>query len=98
MNTRIQVEHPVTEMVTGIDIVKEQIKVAAGQKLYFEQKDAFNEGWAMECRINAEDPEKDFMPNPGKITGLFLPGGINVRVDTHIYQGYEIPPYYDSLI
>jgi acetyl-CoA carboxylase biotin carboxylase subunit len=98
MNTRIQVEHPVTEMVTGIDIVKEQIKVAAGQKLSFEQKDVVNEGWAMECRINAEDPDKDFMPSPGKITGLFLPGGINIRLDTHIYQGYEIPPYYDSLM
>jgi acetyl-CoA carboxylase biotin carboxylase subunit len=98
MNTRIQVEHPVTEMVTGIDIIKEQIKIASGQKLTFEQKDVINEGWAIECRVNAEDPDKDFMPNPGKITGLFLPGGINVRVDSHIYQGYEIPAYYDSLI
>lgn len=98
MNTRVQVEHPVTEMVTGVDIIKQQIHIAMGEKLAFEQDDIKNEGWAIECRINAEDPEKDFMPSPGKITGLFLPGGYGIRLDTHIYQGYEVPPYYDSLI
>ncbi|MBI1871356.1 MAG: acetyl-CoA carboxylase biotin carboxylase subunit [Chlamydiae bacterium] len=98
MNTRVQVEHPVTEMVTGIDIIKQQIKIAAGEKLPFEQKDIQNKGWAIECRINAEDPERDFMPSPGRITGLFLPGGLGVRVDTHVYHGYEIPPFYDSMI
>lgn len=98
MNTRVQVEHPVTEMVTGIDVIKEQIKIAAGEKINFEQKDIISRGWAIECRINAENPEKDFMPSPGKITHLFLPGGPGVRVDTHIYQGYEIPPFYDSMI
>jgi acetyl-CoA carboxylase biotin carboxylase subunit len=98
MNTRVQVEHPVTEMVTGIDIIKQQIRIAAGEKLPFEQKDIVNKGWAIECRVNAEDPERDFMPCPGKITGLYLPGGNNVRIDSHIYQSYVIPPYYDSLI
>lgn len=98
MNTRIQVEHPVTEMVTGVDLIKEQIRAAAGEKLSFSTDDIQIRHHAMECRINAEDPERNFMPSPGKITQLILPGGPGVRVDTHIYQGYTIPPYYDSLI
>jgi acetyl-CoA carboxylase, biotin carboxylase subunit len=98
MNTRIQVEHPVTEMITGIDIVKEQIKVAAGEKLSFKQDDVRIEGHAIECRINAEDYKNDFMPSPGKIEAYHAPSGIGVRVDSACYQGYEIPPYYDSLI
>ena len=98
MNTRIQVEHPVTEMVTGIDLIKEQIKVAAGEKLKFKQEDIKIKGWAMECRVNAEDPEHDFRPSPGKIDALYVPGGLGVRVDTHVYAGYQIPPFYDSMI
>lgn len=98
MNTRIQVEHPVTEMVTGIDLIKEQIRVAAGEKLKFTQDSIQIRGAAIECRINAEDPDNNFMPCPGKIETLVLPGGPNVRVDTHIYAGYEISPYYDSLV
>jgi len=98
MNTRIQVEHPVTEMVTGIDIVKEQIKVAYGEKLSIKQEDVIIRGAAIECRINAEDPNNNFMPCPGKIEQLNLPGGMGVRVDTHIYSGYEISPFYDSMI
>jgi acetyl-CoA carboxylase biotin carboxylase subunit len=98
MNTRIQVEHPVTEMVTGIDLIKEQLKVAAGEKLKIQQDKIHINGAAIECRINAEDPDNNFMPSPGKIETLILPGGPDVRVDTHIYAGYEIPPYYDSLI
>ncbi len=98
MNTRIQVEHPVTEMVTGIDLIKEQLRVASGEKLKIQQDDVQIRGAAIECRINAEDPDNNFMPCPGKIEALILPGGPNVRVDTHIYAGYEIPPYYDSLI
>jgi acetyl-CoA carboxylase biotin carboxylase subunit len=98
MNTRIQVEHPVTEMVTGIDLIKEQIKVAAGEKLKIKQDDVKINGAAIECRINAEDPNNNFMPSPGKITELNLPGGYGVRVDTHIYQGYSIPPFYDSMV
>jgi acetyl-CoA carboxylase biotin carboxylase subunit len=98
MNTRIQVEHPVTEMVTGIDLIKEQIRVASGERLKFSQEDIQIRGNAIECRINAEDPDANFMPSPGKIESLILPGGPNVRVDTHIYAGYEIPPYYDSLL
>lgn len=98
MNTRIQVEHPITEVVTGIDLIKEQICIAAGERLKFQQDDIKINGWAIECRINAEDYEKDFMPSPGKIETLNLPGGAGIRLDTHIYQGYEIPPYYDSLI
>ena len=98
MNTRIQVEHPVTEMVTGIDLVKEQIKIASGEKLGFTQKDIEFKGHAMECRINAEDPEKKFMPCPGKITGLHLPGGNGIRVDTAIYSDYTVPQTYDSMI
>ena len=98
MNTRVQVEHPVTEMLTGIDIVKEQIKIASGEKLKIKQDDVNFKGWAIECRINAEDPDHDFRPCPGKIVGLNLPGGLGVRIDTHIYPGYEISPYYDSMI
>jgi acetyl-CoA carboxylase biotin carboxylase subunit len=98
MNTRIQVEHPVTEMITGIDLVKEQIKIAAGEKLKFHQDDIKMTGAAIECRINAEDPLNNFMPCPGKIETLSLPGGPNVRVDTHVYQGYNISPYYDSMV
>jgi len=98
MNTRIQVEHPVTEMVTGIDLIKEQIRVSAGEKLKFSQEDIVLRGAAIECRINAEDPDNNFMPSPGKIESLIIPGGPKVRVDTHIYAGYEIPAYYDSLV
>ncbi len=97
INTRIQVEHPVTELVTGIDIVKEQIKIAAGYELGLKQTDIKLKGWAIECRINAEDPEK-FIPSPGRIAFLSLPGGPGVRVDTAIYPGYTVPPYYDSMI
>jgi acetyl-CoA carboxylase biotin carboxylase subunit len=98
MNTRIQVEHPVTETVTGIDLIKEQLRVASGEKLSFRQEDVTFTGHAIECRINAEDPENNFMPCPGRIDLLNLPGGPHVRVDTHIYQGYEGPPNYDSLL
>ncbi|MBI5124576.1 MAG: acetyl-CoA carboxylase biotin carboxylase subunit [Candidatus Omnitrophica bacterium] len=98
MNTRIQVEHPVTESVTGLDLVKEQIRIAAGEKIPYKQDDIKFSGSSIECRINAEDPDKDFMPSPGKIAMLDLPGGRGVRIDTHVYQGYEIPPYYDSMI
>jgi acetyl-CoA carboxylase biotin carboxylase subunit len=98
MNTRIQVEHPVTEMVTGIDLVKEQLRIASGEKLRLQQDNVRINGWAMECRINAEDYENSFMPSPGKIETLNLPGGPGVRLDTHIYPGYEISPYYDSLV
>lgn len=98
MNTRIQVEHPVTEMVTGIDLVKAQIRVAAGEKLTITQQDVHIKGAAIECRINAEDPDNNFMPSPGTIEELNLPGGFGVRVDTHIYAGYKISPYYDSMV
>jgi acetyl-CoA carboxylase biotin carboxylase subunit len=98
MNTRIQVEHAITEMVTGIDLVKEQIKIAAGEKLDFSQEDVKITGHSIECRINAEDVKKGFMPSPGKITDLYVPGGFNVRVDSAVYSGYNIPPYYDSMI
>jgi len=98
MNTRIQVEHPVTEIVSGIDLVKHQIRVAQGDRLPFSQKDINIKGHAIECRINAEDPSKNFMPSPGRIEKLILPGGPGIRVDTHIYEGYTIPPFYDSLI
>ena len=98
MNTRIQVEHPITEERTGIDIVKEQIKIAAGETLKLKQKDVEFRGYSMECRINAENPSKNFMPCPGTITGLNLPGGNGVRIDTAIYEGYTIPPTYDSMI
>ncbi|WP_430785350.1 acetyl-CoA carboxylase biotin carboxylase subunit [Virgibacillus flavescens] len=98
MNTRIQVEHPVTEMVTGIDLIKEQIKVANNEKLSFSQEDIKFEGWAIECRINAENPFKNFMPSPGKIEMYLPPGGFGVRVDSAAYPGYSIPPFYDSMI
>ena len=98
MNTRIQVEHPVTELVTGVDLVKEQIRIAAGESLTVAQDDIRITGHAIECRINAEDPARNFMPSSGTITALNMPGGPGVRVDSHIYQDYEIPPYYDSLL
>jgi len=98
MNTRIQVEHPVTEMVTGRDLIKEMIAVAAGQPLSFSQRDVRFSGHAIECRINAEDAVRDFMPCPGKVGFVHLPGGMGVRVDSHVYQGYTITPYYDSMI
>src|SRR5215211_406845 len=98
MNTRIQVEHPVTEMLTGVDLVKEQIRVASGEPLSIEQEDIPFFGHAMEFRINAEDPDKDFMPSPGEISFLDVPGGPGVRVDSAIYQGYKIPPFYDSMV
>lgn len=98
MNTRIQVEHPITEMVTGVDLIKEQIKIAAGEPLSFSQEDIEIKGHAIECRINAEDASRNFMPSPGKIEGLYLPGGFNVRIDSAVYSGYKIPPYYDSMI
>jgi acetyl-CoA carboxylase biotin carboxylase subunit len=98
MNTRLQVEHPVTELVTGIDIVKEQIRIAQGEKLGYSQDDIEFHGAAIECRINAEDPVENFMPSPGKIATLQWPGGPGVRVDSHVYAGFEITPYYDSLI
>ncbi len=97
MNTRVQVEHPVTEMVTGIDIVREQILIAAGEKLSVKQKDIGWRGHAIECRINAEDP-KTFMPSPGRITLYHPPGGPGIRVDTHVYTNYFVPPYYDSMV
>ena len=98
MNTRIQVEHPITETVTGIDLIKEQIRIAAGERIKYKQEDIKFFGNAIECRINAEDPDNDFMPSPGKITTLNLPGGRGVRLDTHVYTGYDIPPYYDSMV
>ena len=97
MNTRVQVEHPVTEMITGIDIVQEQIRIAAGEKLRFRQKDIEMRGHAIECRINAEDPFK-FTPSPGRITAYHAPGGPGIRVDSHVYNGYFVPPHYDSMI
>jgi acetyl-CoA carboxylase, biotin carboxylase subunit len=97
MNTRIQVEHPITEIITGIDIVKEQIRIAAGNPLRYNQKDISFNGHAIECRINAEDP-KTFIPSPGIISMYHAPGGPGIRVDTHIYNGYQVPPYYDSMI
>jgi acetyl-CoA carboxylase biotin carboxylase subunit len=98
MNTRLQVEHPVTEMVTGIDIVKEQIRIARGRALSYKQKNVKFNGHAIECRINAEDPFDDFRPSPGRIEMYYQPGGRGVRVDTHAYAGYTIPPNYDSMI
>jgi acetyl-CoA carboxylase biotin carboxylase subunit len=97
MNTRVQVEHPVTEMITGIDIVQQQIRIAAGEKLPFRQKDIEFRGHALECRINAEDPYR-FTPSPGKITSYHPPGGPGIRVDSHAYAGYSVPPYYDSML
>ena len=98
MNTRIQVEHPITELITGVDLVKEQIRIAAGEKLKLAQKDISCNGHAIECRINAEDPDNNFMPSPGKVTMYHPSGGIGVRVDSHLYTGYSVPQYYDSLI
>lgn len=98
MNTRIQVEHPVTEWVTGIDLIKEQIRIASGSKLSYTQEDVHLTGHAIECRINAENPEKEFRPSPGMITDMYLPGGKGIRIDSAIYSGYTIPPYYDSMI
>ena len=98
MNTRIQVEHPVTEMITGVDLIKEQIMVAAGYPLTINQEDIEIDGWSIECRINAENPRKNFMPSPGKIDLYLPPGGLGVRVDSAVYQGYAIPPFYDSMV
>jgi acetyl-CoA carboxylase, biotin carboxylase subunit len=98
MNTRIQVEHPVTEMITGIDLIAEQIRIAQGYPLSFTQEQVTIKGHSIECRVNAEDPEHNFRPHPGKISGYLAPGGPGVRMDSHIYTDYEIPPYYDSLI
>jgi len=98
INARIQVEHPVTEMITGKDLVKEQIRLAAGDKLGYSFDDLNLRGWAIECRINCEDPERNFLPSPGTIETYRPPGGFGVRVDTHLYQGYELPVFYDSLV
>ncbi|MBD2580355.1 acetyl-CoA carboxylase biotin carboxylase subunit [Oscillatoria sp. FACHB-1406] len=98
MNTRIQVEHPVTEMITGLDLIAEQIRVACGEKLRLTQEDVKLRGHAIECRINAEDPDRNFRPHPGRISGYLPPGGPGVRMDSHVYTDYEIPAYYDSLI
>ena len=98
MNTRIQVEHPVTEFVTGVDLVKMQIRIAAGEELPFKQEDIRLTGHAIECRINAENPAQGFRPSPGRITALHMPGGPGIRIDTAVYSGYEITPYYDSMI
>ncbi len=98
MNTRLQVEHGITEMISNVDIVREQINIAAGNPLSFKQEDIKLYGHAIECRINAEDPERNFLPAPGEINGYIPPGGFGVRVDSHVYSGYKIPPYYDSLI
>ena len=98
LNARIQVEHPVTEMVTGVDLIKSQIMVAAGRELPFTQEDVQSSGVAIECRINAEDPERNFQPNPGTIEQIFAPGGLGVRFDTHVHPGYVVPSHYDSMI
>ena len=98
MNTRIQVEHPITEMITGVDIVKEQLRIACGEPLSFTQDQVHISGHAIECRINAENPAKDFRPCPGRINALYVPGGPGVRIDSAMYAGYTIPPYYDSMI
>lgn len=98
MNTRIQVEHPVTELVTGVDLIKEQIKIANNEKLSIKQSDIKINGWAIECRINAENPFKNFLPSPGKIEMYLPPGGLGVRIDSAVYTGYSIPPFYDSMI
>ena len=98
MNTRVQVEHPVTEMISGIDIIKEQIRIAAGEKLSISQKNVVLKGHAIECRINAENPYANFAPCPGQIKFYAAPGGPGVRIDSHVYNGYRIPPYYDSMI
>jgi acetyl-CoA carboxylase biotin carboxylase subunit len=98
MNTRVQVEHPVTEMITNVDIIREQIQIAAGEKLHLHQGDVKYNGHAIECRINAEDYKRNFMPSPGQIKTYLAPGGLGVRVDSHAYPGYFVQPYYDSLI
>lgn len=98
MNTRIQVEHPVTEWVTGIDLVKEQIRIASGKKLSYRQEDVHLTGHSIECRINAENPKKGFRPSPGTVKDMYLPGGKGIRIDSAIYSGYTIPPYYDSMV
>ncbi len=98
MNTRIQVEHPVTEMVTGVDLIKSMIRVANGEELTLKQEDVKFEGWAIECRINAENPDKNFMPSPGEVKMYLPPGGYGVRVDSAVYPGYKIPPFYDSMV
>ncbi|TWT09150.1 acetyl-CoA carboxylase biotin carboxylase subunit [Planomicrobium sp. CPCC 101079] len=98
MNTRIQVEHPVTEMITGIDLIQQQLKVASGETLAFKQEDVTFKGWSIECRINAENPAKNFMPSAGKVDIYLPPGGLGVRVDSAMYPGYSIPPYYDSMV
>jgi len=98
MNTRIQVEHPVTEMITGVDLIREMIRVAEGHPLSFTQEDLKIDGWAIECRINAEDPERGFMPSPGTLKFYLPPGGIGVRVDSGAYPGLVITPHYDSMI
>jgi acetyl-CoA carboxylase biotin carboxylase subunit len=98
MNTRLQVEHPVTEMITGVDLVEAQFRVAAGEPLWLRQEDLEMKGHAIEVRINAEDPDHGFRPSPGRIQELAVPGGPGVRIDSHAYRGYDIPPFYDSLI
>ena len=98
VNARIQVEHPVSEMVTGIDLIKSQIRVAAGEPLPFKQEDIRSNGAAIECRINAEDPARNFQPSPGKIERMIIPGGFGVRFDSHAHTGYTVSPYYDSMI
>jgi acetyl-CoA carboxylase biotin carboxylase subunit len=98
VNARIQVEHPVTEMITGIDLIKQQILIASGEPLSFKQEDVPQRGAAIECRINAEDPKANFRPSPGKIERLIIPGGFGVRFDSHAHGGYVVPPYYDSMI
>ena len=98
MNKRIQVEHPVSEMISGLDLIREQLRVACGEPLGYGQDEIRLSGHALECRINAEDPTRNFMPSAGTITALHMPGGPGVRVDSHLYQGYKVPPYYDSLL
>jgi acetyl-CoA carboxylase biotin carboxylase subunit len=98
MNTRIQVEHPVTEMVTGVDLIEEMIRISSGERLRYRQKDIAFCGHSIECRISAEDPEKGFLPGAGTVTGLFLPGGNGVRVDSMLYDGCRVPPFYDSML
>ncbi|MEM9944148.1 MAG: biotin carboxylase N-terminal domain-containing protein, partial [Planctomycetota bacterium] len=98
VNARIQVEHPVTEMVTGVDLIQQQLKVASGEKLSFTQDDITCNGASIECRINAEDPERNFAPCPGTIESICIPGGLGVRFDTHVHAGYQVPPYYDSMV
>ena len=98
VNSRIQVEHPITEITTGIDLVREQILVASGEPLSFDEKDIQKHGWAIECRIYAEDPDKNFLPSPGTVDNFLVPGGYGVRLDTHLYLGYELPIFYDSLV